>query len=121
MSLRGREIAGQVTLGAARAVPRMYDRVSELCTSALGIIAALAWHSAVQELLDQSDLPHNSKLYYAMAVTGLAGLVALVLNEGGTLLRYVESGMEGGVAGHTGAPVVGGDVVLEAELVRLRS
>ena len=110
-------LATKLTLGAVRAVPRMYDRVSTLFTSALGIVAALAWHAAVQDLLDLTDLPHLSKLYYALAVTGLAGLSAVVLSEGSALLRFLESGVEPAPE-LARAPVVGG---LEVELARRRS
>ena len=108
--MSGATAARKVLRGAARSVPRMYDRVSQMCTSALGLIAALAWHSAFQEILDRTTLPHHSKLYYAFAVTGLAGISTLLLTEGGTFLRYVEHGAETAlgatkpVVGESGSP-----------------
>jgi cystathionine beta-lyase/cystathionine gamma-synthase len=77
-----------------RVVPRMYDRVAELCSNALSLIAALAWHTAIQELLDATELPSHNKVYYAVAVTGLAAVVASTLHEGGALLHKAEARVE---------------------------
>lgn len=81
-------------LGVARSVPVLYDRTADLCTNALGIIAALAWHSAIQELLDKSDLPVHSKLCYALVVTLVAALAASLMSAGGALVRGAESRVE---------------------------
>lgn len=66
--------------------PKLYKRWSELFTSAFGLIAALAWNSAVQELIEETDLKQQQKFYYAAAVTGAAVLVAYVLEIGGQFL-----------------------------------
>jgi len=67
-------------------IPKLYKRWSELFTSAFGLIAALAWNSAVQELIEETDLKQQQKLYYAAAVTAAAVVVAYVLEVGGQFL-----------------------------------
>jgi len=67
-------------------LPKLYKRWSELFTSAFGLIAALAWNSAVQELIEETDLKQQQKFYYAAAVTGAAVLVAYMLEIGGEFL-----------------------------------
>lgn len=67
-------------------IPKLYKRWSELFTSAFGLIAALAWNSAVQELIEETDLKQQQKFYYAAAVTAAAVVVAYVLEMGGHFL-----------------------------------
>ena len=67
-------------------MPQLYKRWSELFTSAFGLIAALAWNSAVQELIEETDLKQQQKFYYAAGVTGAAVLVAYMMEVGGQLL-----------------------------------
>ena len=67
-------------------LPQLYKRWSELFTSAFGLIAALAWNSAVQELIEETDLKQQQKFYYAAGVTGAAVLVAYMMEVGGQLL-----------------------------------
>lgn len=86
-----------------RVVNRLYHRLSELCTSAFGLIAALAWNEAMQGLLNKTDLPADNKVYYALSVTLIAVVVAYLLEVLGGWLR-VDDRPRPTPSGGVGAP-----------------
>ena len=64
--------------------------MAELCTSAFGLIAALAWNAAAQEMLDKTDLATANKVYYAIVVTVFAVVVAWLLGHLGKVVHGLE-------------------------------
>ena len=58
--------------------------MTQLATAAFGFVAALAWNTAIQALIDKFIEPGNgvrSKIYYALVVTVVAVIVTYFLGK----------------------------------------
>lgn len=73
------------TLEEAREVKRqLVEKIAALSTAAFGLVAALAWNSAVQEIFshifgEQSTI--GARIGYAMIVTAIAVVVTLWIGK----------------------------------------
>lgn len=54
-------------------------KFSTLITSAFGLVTALAWNEAIQELIKEYDLVKYGPLLYAVLVTILAIIITILL------------------------------------------
>ena len=60
------------------------DKVFTLVIAALGVVAALAWHEALQHVFESifGDMTSlGGEIYYAVVVTALAALISVLLGK----------------------------------------
>jgi hypothetical protein len=70
-----------------RLLPRLMGRWGDLFTQAFGLIAALAWNEAVQDMIDKTELIQATKLIYALSLTIVAVLIAYLIEVSGHLME----------------------------------
>jgi Family of unknown function (DUF5654) len=70
------------------------DKIAALMTTALGLVAALAWNSAIQEIFRLIFVQQNSlwtMIFYGVIVTIIAVVITIMIGRGLQKKQQVET------------------------------
>lgn len=70
------------------------DKIAALMTAALGLVAALAWNSAIQEIFRLIFVQQNSlwtMIFYGVIVTIIAVVITIMIGRGLQKKQQVET------------------------------
>lgn len=76
------------------------DKMVQLATAAFGLVAALAWNAAIQEVFDEF-FPQTGailgKFFYAVVVTIIVVFVTIYLGRAAERAKKIEEDRKGGL------------------------
>lgn len=74
------------------------ERTSQLATGGLGLVAALAWNSAIQELFNKlipSPSQLSAKFFYALIITIIIVIITVKLSRAITKVKEMDEKLKG--------------------------